>query len=214
MKQLLLALVLIAIPVGLFAAYERLFAPPPAAIAIVQPSALGEMTDLKAIVTDTAAIIAKGDLAGAEKRITDFEGVWDDQEAALQPKAPEDWGRVDAAADGAIKSLRTAAPDATTATAALATLLATLSDPTGGGTARSGPQLVSGIAVTDASGHPIPCEEMIKTTVAGLAATKLDDAGKSGVADLKAKAIERCNADDDTHADAFSAQALAALSAN
>ena len=31
------------------------------------------------------------------------------------------------------------------------------------------------------------------------------------VSDLQAKALERCNADDDTRADAFSAQALAML---
>jgi hypothetical protein len=214
MKQLLLALVLIAIPVSLFAAYERYFSPPTAAIAANQPSALGDMADLKTIAADTAALVAKGDLAGAEKRVTDFESAWDDQEAALQPKAPEDWGRVDGAADGAIRSLRAATPDARTATDALATLIATLADPTGGGAASTGPQLVSGVAVTDASGHAIPCEEMIRTVVAGLASTKLDDAGKASVSDLKAKAIERCNADDDTHADAFSAQALAALAAN
>ena len=214
MKQLLLALVLIAIPVSLFAAYERMFASPAVAAAAIQPSALGDMADLKTIAADTAALVAKGDLAGAETRVTDFEGAWDDQEATLQPKAPEDWGRVDGAADGAIKSLRAASPDAKTAAPALATLIAALADPTGGGAAATGPQMVSGIAVTDASGHPIPCEVMIKATDTALSTTKLGDAVKSTAADFKAKAIERCNADDDTHADAFSAQALAALAAN
>jgi hypothetical protein len=146
------------------------------------------MDDLKTIAADTHAIVVKGDLAAAEKRITDFGSAWDDQETALRRKSAEDWGRVDDAAYGAMKFLRVASPDAATAKAALATLLATLTDPAGEGATGSGPQTVSGIAVTDASGHAIPCKGMIK-------------------------AIKRCNADDDTHADAFSAPALAALAA-
>lgn len=215
MKQILLALILIAIPVGIFAAAERYVMPAsPLRADAARPSALGAMDDLKAIVADTAAIVAKGDLAAAETRITDFETAWDDQETVLRPKAPEDWGRVDDAADGAIKALRAANPDAATATTALTALAAALTDPTGGGAQGSGPQLVAGIAVTDAAGHALPCESMISQVTDALTASGHDDAAKSKAADLKAKAIERCNADDDTHADVFSAQALGALATN
>ena len=210
MKQLFLALALIALPIGLFAAAERAFAP---AAAPHQASALGAMADLKAIVADTSALVAKPDLTAATARITDFETAWDDQEPSLRPMAEEDWGRVDSAADGAISALRAANPDAQAAAAALTTLAATLADPTGTGAPGSGPQMVSGIAVTDASGHPIPCEDMLTAVRGGLAGATLDDTGKAQVADLQAQATERCNADDDAHADAFSAQALAALAA-
>ena len=72
--------------------------------------------------------------------------------------------------------------------------------------------LVAGIAVTDANGRALPCEVMLKSVTDGLASAKLSDAENSAVVDLQTKATERCNADDDQHADTFSAQALALVS--
>lgn len=206
MKQFLLALILIAVPVGLFSGvmvYQSRHAAP------VAP--LGDMSAFKAIVTDVQAIAAKGDFVAAEKRVTDFESLWDDKEEALRPMNADAWGNIDDAADKTFSALRADAPDAAKVTATLANLQATLDDPlkTGTATAASGPQMVNGVAVTDNNGHPIPCETMLTTLRQAMAAAKLDDARKAQVDDLMGKATERCNADDDTRADGFSAQAIA-----
>ena len=73
--------------------------------------------------------------------------------------------------------------------------------------------MVSGIAVTDEAGHNLPCEVMLKDLATGLATTTIAAAGKTAATDFQTKALERCNADDDARADAFSAQALAVLAA-
>ncbi|OBZ95860.1 hypothetical protein ADU59_09535 [Pararhizobium polonicum] len=57
----------------------------------------------------------------------------------------------------------------------------------------------------------VPCEEMLKTVRAAQATAKLNDADKTKVADLEAKGIERCNADDDSRADTFFQDALSLM---
>jgi hypothetical protein len=57
----------------------------------------------------------------------------------------------------------------------------------------------------------VPCEDMLKDVRAGLKSAKLSDADKTKVIDLQNKGIERCKADDDTHADEFFQQALTLL---
>ncbi len=208
MNQLLLALALIALPVAGFTIVElQLPSPPPASAATEDP--LGDLSSLQAIVTDTRGIAQSGDLAAAASRITDFETRWDDAEATMRPKAPDAWGNVDAAADDALSALREKRPDPAAVTAALAALSAALSDPSGAAGAGGPAGMVSGIAVTDANGHPIPCETMLTDVRTTLASGSLDASKKAAATDLQAKATERCNADDDTRADAFSAQALA-----
>jgi hypothetical protein len=56
-----------------------------------------------------------------------------------------------------------------------------------------------------------PCEEMLKDMRAAKATAKLSDADMAKVNDLEAKAIERCNADDDTRSDKFLADAMKIL---
>jgi hypothetical protein len=53
-----------------------------------------------------------------------------------------------------------------------------------------------------------PCEDMLKTMRAAKATAKLSDAYMAKVNDLEAKAIERCNADDDARSDKFLADAM------
>jgi hypothetical protein len=53
-----------------------------------------------------------------------------------------------------------------------------------------------------------PCEDMLKTMRAAKATAKLSDADMAKVNDLEAKAIERCNADDDARSDKFLADAM------
>ncbi len=201
LRNLALSSVLIAVPVAGFVLVERFVLPP---AAIQAAASLGDLSAYAAIVTDTQSIAATGDLVAAEKRITDLETLWDDNAATLRAADPAAWGAVDAAADAAFTALRAATPDAQTVTTALAALQATLAAPVPAA-ADQPIQLVAGIAVTDGTGRALPCEQLIgqlKDRLAGKTAP-------AAVADLQAKALERCNADDDARANAFSAQALA-----
>ncbi len=211
MKQLLLATALIAFPVAVFSGVEHFVigAAAPAQQGAV-PS-LGDLSKFAAIVSDTQKIAATGDLVAAETRITDLETAWDDAEEDLRAKAPEAWGTVDASAEAAFSALRAKSPDPARVETALSDLQATLADPTPSDAAGGSAQTLNGIAVTDAAGHPLPCEVMLSDLRDALSAGRASDTARPQITDLQSKAAERCNADDDRRADAFSAQALALL---
>lgn len=209
MKQFLLATVLIAIPVAGFTAFQVYLAPASTAEA-AQPASLGDLSSLKAIILDVQGIVKTGDLKAAETRITDFETAWDQAEATMRPKNKEAWATVDDAADAALHALRSKQPDAATVNKTLADLVTTLDNPYGDtAQAAGGVKTVAGIAVTDESGHPLACETMLKSVQAALDGGKIPAAKVSDAKGFQDKALERCNADDDAHADEFSAQALA-----
>ena len=126
MKQFLLAIFLIAVPVTGFSAFEIYFNSTPA---LAGQSALGNLSAMQTVVKDTQAIADKGDLAAAEKRITAFETLWDEAEPTLRPMNKDAWSNVDGASDHAFKALRSKSPDATKVKAALAALLGLLADP-------------------------------------------------------------------------------------
>ncbi len=208
MKQFFLSAILIIVPVAIFAAGYVYFQPHASAVA-VNGAPLGDLSALKTIVTDIEAIAAAGDLAGAETRATDFETAWDDAEATMRPMDPAAWGTVDAAANGALNALRAATPDPAQVTATLTGLIAALDHPAFTGASRSGIAKVAGIAVTDTTGHAIPCETMLGAVRLALSSGKIAEADQATATDFQSKATERCNANDDAQADAFSAQALA-----
>jgi hypothetical protein len=211
MKQILLATALIALPVAGFTGYMMYLAPT-VAVAGEAVVSLGDMTPFKTIIADVQGIAATGDFVKAETRITDFETAWDDAESTMRPLNTAAWGTVDDAADAALKALRKGTPVANDVTATLAALGAVLDNPTAGADAGTvAATLVNGIAVTDDTGHALPCEDMIGMVRDALPMATLAAADAASVADLQARATERCNADDDTRADGFSAQALAII---
>jgi hypothetical protein len=71
--------------------------------------------------------------------------------------------------------------------------------------------LAANAITTAAFSAPVPCEDMLQDVKAGLKSAKLSDTDKTKVIDLQNKGIERCKADDDTHADEFFQQALTLL---
>lgn len=219
MKQTLLALALIAVPVAAFSAWQ-VFLAPTSAIASADASApaadpLGDLSPLQAIVTDARAIAAKGDMVATEKRMTDFETAWDDQASALRALDSSAWGNVDDAHDAVLNELRGSSPAPAKVDADLAALVAALADPTLGGGAPSGlpadQSSIAGVSITDANGRALPCEEMLKSVRAEKAGASLSDADTATLDDFLAKGTERCNADDDKRADEFLAQGLALL---
>jgi hypothetical protein len=207
MKQIILALLLTAAPVAAFTGFQVYMVPHAAQAA--EAKSLGDLTAMSAIVTDVTTIAATGDFVKAETRITDFETAWDDAEATMHPLNPEAWGFVDTAADHALKALRKGTPDAAKITETLAALSAALANPSASSGVAGVVGKVAGIDVTDANGHAIPCETMLKSLRDVIATGKLSADKATAAADFVTKATERCNADDDVHADEFSAQGLA-----
>lgn len=125
MKQIMLAILLIALPVAAFSGYE-IYA---AGTAQASTSGLGDLSAFKTIIADVQVLVDKGDLPAAAKRITDFETAWDQAETAIRPLDPTGWSNIDGAADPALRAVRS--PNATPAIAKplLDALMAALIDP-------------------------------------------------------------------------------------
>ena len=125
MKQILLAIALIALPVAMFSGYEVYTT----SNAQAAPAGLGDLSSFKTIISDVQALVEKGDMPGAAKRITDWESAWDQGQTAIRPLNPTEWGNIDQASDGALSAVRDAKGTPEKAKVALATLMAELTDP-------------------------------------------------------------------------------------
>lgn len=116
-----------SIAAGSIVPAARLVAPAWAATA----SKLGDLTPFSAIVTDSAAMVDKGELAGAKTRLRDLELAWDAAEAGLKPRAAADWHRVDKVIEHAFTTLRAGSPDQSACKQALADVLRIMDAPAG-----------------------------------------------------------------------------------
>lgn len=199
LSHLALATCLFALPVAGVVTFST------ASFATATVSELGDLSAMRTIVADTKALVATNDLAGAKAKITEYETAWDNAAGDLRAKSAAKWDAIDAASDGAIESLRADA-SAETSDAALTALLAQLDNP--------GAINAAGVVTTDTSGKPLPCEDMLaKYRAAQPKAANLDDATKAKIAEMEAKGLERCNADDDKRADDFFGQAIQLIGA-
>jgi hypothetical protein len=205
MKKLLLAMALLAMPVLPFATVAT------PAFAATTANPLGDLSALRAIVSDTSHLAAAGDLTKAATRITDFESAWDADASKLRALSTDNWGVIDDASDAALAVLRAPKPTASDVDTTLKALLAALDNPTLPAAKLSTVAMTAakpGVTTTDANGRPLPCEDMLKAVRDGATGTTISAADKAKVDDLQSKGIERCNADDDKRADDFFGQAL------
>jgi hypothetical protein len=101
-------------------------APVAGAAAGAPKTKLGDLTALRAIAQDTLDKLNAGDQAGATKRVTDFETLWDKDQARLQPLDGKAWTAIDGKADTMLRQLRASSPNVTTEKAALTDILALL----------------------------------------------------------------------------------------
>ena len=124
MKSSLFALALAFAPVVLAPALV-----PTPTYAAATVGQLGDLSSFHKIIQDTLDLVNKNDLAGAAKRITDYETAWDKAQSTLQPKNKALWRSLDGASDVAITAVRDKKQDVAAMKKALSDFLVALDNP-------------------------------------------------------------------------------------
>ena len=93
------------------------------AVAPVKASPLGDMSAFIVISQDTLGMLNAGKQSDATTRITDLESAWDNAQATLKRRDPNEWHAVDDKIDVVLRELRSTSPNPTTEKAALQDLL-------------------------------------------------------------------------------------------
>ncbi len=89
----------------------------------IKKQPLGDLSKFTTITNETLAFAKKGDLKGAENRITEMETKWDAYENALKKRDKAQWTKLDLALDRVLKELRASKPNQATSVAALQDML-------------------------------------------------------------------------------------------
>ncbi len=214
MKQFLLATTLIVVPTLLFSAGYMALKPNTNNAVQLAADPLGDLSSYQLIVDDLSSNVQGADWQTAKDNAKTLEAQWDDEQPTLQPMDGPAWGNVDTAIDAVLKDVRAPSPDQAQTTTDLDALTVVLNNPNGGTSGGGGVQQVNGVDVTDANGHALPCESLLKELTAKEQSANLAADVQAKVDELQSKATERCNADDDTRSDAFSAEAISLIQAS